>query len=251
MTRLNLPSILLQGSSQFKRIPYAGHPTTGLSTTGEAEQEQLRKTLSQGNTPSIRQYNLAVCHQHQFIWFRVAKVGVRTVKHYFSQTLPNQISYVRNVHYPPQQYQGYFKFGFVRNPWDRLVSCWRDKIIRTNYFRLADSELEQMQDFRAFVKFVETFDLQNCDPHLRLQSALMDLNMVNFVGRMERFDEDFRIVLQQLNLPDREIERKNVSQHRKPYPYYYDTELRERVRKMYRKDIQLFGYQFESSTSIV
>jgi len=26
-----------------------------------------------------------------------------------------------------EQHQNYFKFGFVRNPWDRLISCFEDK----------------------------------------------------------------------------------------------------------------------------
>ncbi|MGD9801198.1 MAG: sulfotransferase family 2 domain-containing protein, partial [Parvularculaceae bacterium] len=83
-----------------------------------------------------------------------------------------------------------------------------------------------------------------CDRHLALQSSLIDLNNVDFVGRMERFDDDLSVVFQKVGLELSAIDRKNVSAARTSYRDYYDARTVEKAREIYRKDISLFGYEF-------
>ena len=45
-------------------------------------------------------------------------------------------------------------------------------------------------------------------------------------------------------MPEKEIVRKNVTSNKKPYQEYYDEHLVKKVAQIYRKDIQIFGYQF-------
>ena len=87
-------------------------------------------------------------------------------------------------------------------------------------------------------------DIDKCDRHLRSQSAMIDLNMVDYLGRMETFDIDANYIFQKLGLPEKQIARKNETSDKKSYETYYDEHLAKKVAQIYQKDIQIFGYQF-------
>jgi hypothetical protein len=101
-----------------------------------------------------------------------------------------------------------------------------------------------MRQFDHFVEYVSGLDLESCDNHLRLQCALIDLNHIDFVGRFEQFDQDYQIVCQRLDIEITDMSAYNVSAHRGHYKTFYTDELIEKVRQMYRKDIQIFGYEY-------
>lgn len=195
--------------------------------------------------PSHDKYNITISHEKKFIWFRVAKVGTRTIFDMFDQAKVNldadQAMFCR---YPVGFYEDYFMFGFVRNPWDRVVSCWIDKIVNTNYYKFSNEQLERMQAFDAFVDFVEGLDISACDQHLRLQSKLIDLNSVNFVGRFERFEESLSEVSDIIGLGNIAIQKINASKRDPDYRAYYSSKLRDRVASVYARDISIFGYGF-------
>lgn len=200
--------------------------------------------------PSARQYNLTISSEKKFVWFRVAKVGTRTLLNHFKECrIELDVEHANSVYYSPNLYRDHFKFAFVRNPWERLLSCWKDKVMRQNYFRFSSNELNRMKSFSNFVEYVETLDIDTCEKHIRSQSALIDLNVIDYLGRIERFDEDTGLIFDKLKLPQKEIISRNVfinqkkhkdSQLRNPY----DQNLIERVGEIYKKDIQIFGYTF-------
>lgn len=148
--------------------------------------------------PSALQYNLTISDEKKFVWFRVAKVGSRTILDLFRQAnIELNAEHPLDVHYPVNRYQEYFKFAFVRNPWDRLVSCWHDKGINHNLFDIRDKGL----GFEDFIDHIaEKVDLESGNIHLRLQSRLIDLNQIDFLGRFENFEKDLNRVMQLLGL---------------------------------------------------
>jgi hypothetical protein len=149
------------------------------------------------------------------------------------------------IHYPVKLYADYFKFAFVRNPWGRLISCWQNKVIDSNVeFDFDASELKRMQNFEAFVDFVANLDIDKCNSHLRSQTALIDLNNIDYLGRMETFGDDVNYIFRKLGLHEKEVVPKNVTSNRKPYQDYYSQDLAAKVAQIYRKDIQIFGYRF-------
>lgn len=196
--------------------------------------------------PSAGRYNMTISHQEQFIWFRVAKAGTRTIFNHLKESNAQlDVEHANWLHYPVNLYGGYFKFAFVRNPWDRLVSCWRNKVVGYNFYKFSDSELEEMKKFENFVNYVSKLNINKCDRHLRAQSALIDLNRVDYVGRVETFDDDANYIFQQrLGLPEKEIVRKNVTSNKTDYRRYYNEPLAEKVAHIYQKDITIFGYRF-------
>lgn len=192
--------------------------------------------------PSDRRYNLTLSHDRRFLWYRVAKVCTRTIFHAFDAGgLKLDAEQAMRCYYPPSHFHNYFKFAFVRNPWDRLASCWRDKVVNNNFFGLGPNQRQSLLNFNSFVDWVSTKNLETCDVHLRLQCRLIDLNHVDFIGRFENFDSDFSSVANRIGLPVENIPHENSSSSPVSLNTYND-ETKKRVGDLYAKDIAIFGY---------
>jgi hypothetical protein len=66
---------------------------------------------------------------------------------------------------------------------------------------------------------------------------------VDFIGRTETIDADFRFICERLGVTA-DLKWNNRSNHRLYYEYYTD-DLRERVAAVYADDIAVFDYKFE------
>lgn len=152
----------------------------------------------------------------------------------------------------PRKFRKYFKFAFVRNPWDRLVSTYfylKSGGLNEMDRAWADEHLAGYESFEEFVMEWLTeertwswvhFKPQHyfiCEDELRIQ--------VDFVGRMERVNKDFQTVAHRLGCT-RALATGNRSRHRH-YSAYYTAELRDKVAQVYAADIRLFGYSFHEA----
>lgn len=143
--------------------------------------------------------------------------------------------------------EGGFLFTFVRDPWDRLVSAYRDKMRRPRWrgeiggvLGRADPTLPV--SFPDFVQAIAMQDVQEMDPHWRPQhrNLMVDALSFDFIGRMEDFGRDFERLKALAGLPDAPIPHKNRSSRELDLPREPAT-LR-RVEEIYARDYELFGY---------
>ena len=151
---------------------------------------------------------------------------------------------------------GFFDFTFARNPWDRAVSMWsytiKRKQLKTKNTLLRKKQAETHCKFEAFVR-----DPPSCPAfHDENQWSSMFSRggepLLNFIGRLEYFARDFDYVIRHINVElyntYKEIgfEMANDSAHKKYTDYYTGNknDLREIIRKRYKKDIELLGYTF-------
>jgi hypothetical protein len=200
-----------------------------------------------------------ISHQHRCIFTHVPKTAGKAVLSAFGLPMLNRdydgsLQHIVNPygHERLSRYRGcpefrYFKFAFVRNPWDRLVSAF--------FYLDAGGCNEFDERFRAthlaryggdFAAFVGDFGQHVGAQHFRPQTDwLCDAAgslLPDFVGRFEAIDRDFAIVAQRLSVPAR-LPALNGSVHR-PYREHYDAVAREIVARTYRSDIEAFGYEF-------
>ena len=177
------------------------------------------------------------------MWFRVAKVGTRTI---LNQLEANGVdireSYDRR--YSHGSYRDHLAFAVVRSPWDRRVSCWRDKVIQHNKYGFDPQTRRAMSSFGTFVEWVAEQDLDRCDVHLRRQVRLIDLNRLDMVGRHERFDDDVRRIFRELGLRFTST-HLNRSSAGEDFRSVYDDHTAEAVGHLYSLDCQLLGYSFD------
>ncbi len=223
-------------------VPGDQYALTPMSRVLNAAAKAFRRSRL---APSHRGYNLTISHHARFVWFRVAKTGTRSFLHALRlNDVKLDAEHAMGVHYQPRRYGEYFKFAFVRNPWDRLVSCWHNKIIDQNWWKLSDERRQHYSHFPHFVDYVSTLDLDHCDVHLLRQSAVVYLNYVDYVGRFESIAKDMPFVLEKLGLVVDPLPKLNASKSRADYQTYYDDRLAGRVHDLYRRDISIFDYQF-------
>lgn len=143
--------------------------------------------------------------------------------------------------------QGHFKFAFVRNPWDRLVSFYfnaMERLART---------IPQMQSVGGFGGMLRMLDADADwlrDLHiLRPQREFVRGEggglLADFVGRYEHLESDFGLVCRRAGI-GATLPKKNVSSHG-PYARYYDDWGKGFVAARYRDDIMEFDYAFEAA----
>jgi hypothetical protein len=246
----------VRGQDNRARLAEEGITTEALATEPEDKyrltgpsREALRtlaRRAGRSGALSPLGYNLTISHKHQFVWFRVAKVGTRSILGHFAQnSVEVEVNHAMRMRYPTALFADYFKFAFVRHPLTRFVSAWRNKVVDTNYFGFDDPTLARMQRIEEFARWVcdqDLADLATADHHLALQTRLVDLSQVDFLGRLETFDADFAAVCERIGVPVTEVDRRNQSTPRAgesdPSP-----ELRDLLADVYRRDYQVFGYQ--------
>ncbi len=215
----------------------------------QRECEEFWRRENANLTPSTGRYQLTIGETPKFVWYRNAKVGTRSTLEFLSNAgveFSTRQSF--NCYYPPDLFKDYFKFAFVRNPWDRFVSAWVNKVLRGRRLGAEPARLEKLQDFGNFVDYCSEVDLNTCDIHIRRQSCLIDLNSIDYLGRFERFEHDLCEIGRILGLENGcGMPWNNSSKARRPWQEYYTHSLRDKVGEMYRKDIQIFSYNFEDS----
>ena len=143
----------------------------------------------------------------------------------------------------PNIWKDYFKFAFVRNPYEIAVS-------RYFWERRGKGEVEScsVDDFKRWVKF----DLsgKNYD-WLHNYITINDKIELDYIGRYENLSDDYNYICNKLNLPVDDLPfKKGGFRDKKHYSEYYDDETKHIVGKFFEKDIKLFGYDFNPEFSV-
>lgn len=144
---------------------------------------------------------------------------------------------------PPRVFDKFYKFTFVRNPWDRLVSLYH-YVLQTPHH----PNIELFKSFGSFDKYVEYHAGEN--RQLQKDFAVGDSGemLVDFIGHYETLHKDFATVCRRLGIENR-LPHRNRSVH-KDYREYYTPETKALVAELYREDIEFFGYDFEGPENL-
>ncbi len=161
--------------------------------------------------------------------------------------------------YGEDKWDSAYKFAFVRNPWDRLVSWWT--MIET--YRPKDSQQPALNNFFSYVySNAQNFEefIVNCKEDIEDNNGwkciyrnqidyLTDDSgglMVDFIGKFENLMDDFNHVLTAAGWETRPLGHHNWTRHR-PYQEYYTPRTRAIIEEAYARDIAAFGYRFEEA----
>lgn len=152
--------------------------------------------------------------------------------------------------------QGYRFISFVRNPYTRLLSGYRDKIRKPHYrqelLRLMGKDPGDVECPITFADFVHAVTDQSdyaMNPHWRPQTRqiLHDLIDYSFLGRFEDYANEYVRLFRHLGIADDAIPAHrnlnwNPTGQAVSLDEFYTPELRERVYQRYRQDFERLGY---------
>jgi hypothetical protein len=205
-----------------------------------------------------------ISHRHRFIFFAVPKTATHTIREalrthlatddweqqqlFAQQALPiPEIAKIGHGHISARRirpylddeaWNSYFKFGFVRNPFDRFVStCF---FLHRNNPQFGENPILHMKQalknrsFRQRV-LVRPQALQLTDA----EGALL----LDYVGRYETLQSSYDEICRQIGLPTVPLGHANPSKH-SDCRDYYDDELQQAVAGFYADDLTLFNYRF-------
>ena len=163
----------------------------------------------------------------------------------FLSTSDNHISAAELQHNLGDSYQKYFTFAFVRNPWDRFLSNYFHMKNNTKHPRHKYANLFKSFDhyaYHSYNKFTEGRTPTQQSEFLCNESGEI---IVDFVGKLESVNRDFRFVTKKINLRNRIVDVYNKGRH-KHYTKCYNDELITLVGEIYEQDIKLFNYNFNN-----
>jgi len=128
----------------------------------------------------------------------------------------------------------YWKFAFVRNPYDRLVS-W--------YLAIHKHKGEWKSELDLHVLSCKTFEEFIKNPHPKVLITQFEKVIgCDMYFKFEEYNEEVKDVARALKIPY-EYRKENES---KEFDYrdYYTPELRRIVEERYKKDLEFFKYEY-------
>jgi len=146
-----------------------------------------------------------------------------------------------------------YKFGFVRNPWDRAVSLYENR-----------KDRHQCKTFEEFVDKYDGASFTQVNPSYHanqidwFKSRETNVVMADYIGRYENLEADIIHILGKLNLAVPKIiphvgnpearagfRLPNRETKDKPYQEYYTKYTRQVMLEKCAEDIEYFQYTFE------
>ena len=209
---------------------------------------------------------MIVSHSHRFIFAAVPKTGTHAVRQALREHLSDRdveqvglfvdkrfpwedLAAIRHGHLSLQQvrpylgdeaFSGYFKFAFVRNPFDRFVSYCAFMLRGGDVF---EQQPQAVMRHFLFEKPPEQHILFQPQASLLVGEDGKTL-MADHIGHVEDMQGSYDAICARIGIASRPLDRVNGSRHG-DYRHYYDQDLIEGVAARYAQDLEQFGYSFE------
>jgi len=141
-------------------------------------------------------------------------------------------------HMSAEDFDGFFKFAFVRNPFDRYVS-YCSFMTRTN-----DAfERDPKAVMRHFLFKAPPLRHILFAPQYHFVTDKDGALLTDMIGRVEQMQESYDAICAKIGIATKELAKTNSSK-RGDYRAYYDQQLIDGIARLYARDLELFGYQF-------
>lgn len=207
---------------------------------------------------------MIISHQHRFVFAAIPKTGTHSVRQALREHLSaedlEQVGLFVNKRFPfeelaaikhghitleqirpflgEQAFAEYFKFAFVRNPFDRFVSYCA-------FMTRADGAfLKNPQQVMRYILF-QARPLQHVlfQPQHTFVTDAEGRLLADRIGRVEDMQASYDAICERIGIPAASLGQVNTSR-RGSYRDYYDQALIDGVADFYQRDLELFGYEF-------
>jgi len=147
------------------------------------------------------------------------------------------------TYYGETVFNGLYKFCFVRNPYERLFSAYhflKKGGVNSQDLNFSNTHLKEYASFQDFVlnglDKKEIMDWVHFKPQHRFVCHENGELAMDFIGKMETLNTDFKTLCKHLNL-DAELKQLNKNDTKKEL---ISDEAKRIIKDKYRKDFVLF-----------
>jgi hypothetical protein len=157
-------------------------------------------------------------------------------------------------------YDGYFRFAFIRNPWDYVFSIFKNKIVIEEVARIWNEDLDWDEEVAKRTTKDNFNDfICNAHEHIGLYRSFLnpDVNqcnyilsktgelVTNYIARFENYNIEIDRISTILDIDLSSEVKLNVSDETvKNYTEYYNGKSIKFVNETFNQDITLFGYKY-------
>lgn len=196
-------------------------------------------------------FSLRGFFKHKCVFVHITKsAGTSLALSLFGELPYHYTAQKYRVIYGKRDFDRFFKFTFVRNPWDRLYSSY--SYLKGGGWNKDDAawakeHLSELKDFEDFV--MNWLSKKRLASHIHLwpQSKFIcdrrGLPIIDYLGYFETINDDFKYIVSRLNLHSRDLKHTNQS-NRAGYTNVFTKKMRDKVANLYSQDISNFGYDF-------
>ena len=216
---------------------------------------------------------MLLSHEHKFLYIAIHKTASTSVRRRLQKYSDVKVVTDSNSPYffhatasslvdefaiNKWSWSSYFKFAFVRNPWERLVSAyfyrqkmvkkWKQTPPKNDFYRdVNESFSHELGTTKNFKDWLQKY-LINGKREIAMHQYkyIVDENqklLIDFVGKLENINKDFNKIINKIGLDVKPLDNQNRSCHT-DYTSYYDEYTQKLVEDYYSVDINLFEYEY-------
>jgi GR25 family glycosyltransferase involved in LPS biosynthesis len=180
-----------------------------------------------------------ISHKHKCIFIHIPRTGGTSIEKALTEAdwwkvekKTKHLDWKTAKNLYKDNWEGYFKFTVVRNPWDWMVSLFR-------------SHRGRRRKQKTWKQYLSNPTLVAHEQNAAVQSEIIGDEM-DFVLKFENLQNDFNTLLDKLGVKNITLPHSNqrIGYHQY-YTSYYNDETKQIVAKMHAKDIKKFSYTFD------
>jgi len=188
--------------------------------------------------------------QPKCVFIHIPKTGGASIRRGFFQ---NRVEGPKQG-FIPDAWQKHFKFAFVRDPYDRLISAWKmfsqgmdntvwEQPAQHRGISLASFMDIVVDDSIGYGAKRETVEEKIRHHTIPQTHPFNCLSYADFVGRFESLEDDFAAVCRRLEIPFDGLPKMNKSRVGKARNEPLDRSIRIRIREFFREDFEQLNYE--------
>jgi len=194
--------------------------------------------------------------KHKCIFIHIPKTaGVSVSASLIGKGIANMPALYYKALFGKEDFNNYFKFAFVRNPYSRLVSAY--EFLQNGgggpYDEKIVSIVKPYDSFENFVlKYLNSKTIKTSRyfrPQYYFVCDSKDTVIIDYIGRFEQLEKDYEFIRSKIGTGE-PLKKMNVTNNKK-FPlkeYYSNSAIVEKIVSLYYKDFGLFNYPKDVSS---
>jgi hypothetical protein len=146
-------------------------------------------------------------------------------------------SYInKKMNMTPQKWDSYYKFAFIRNPYDKIISAW----YHVNRYNIPFKNYLNLTKVCNDVEYIHVFL-----PQVRNLIDQKGKININYIGKFENLENDFQIILKNIGIKNI-IHDSNKTMNKRDHELfykYYNQEILNNVNILLKEDFDNLNFK--------